>query len=138
MIPHPGQYLSFLMGAPGLSEHELEAVGLQVLQRFGPNLLGVLVDSTCLGAYKKLLRERLQPGFWNDLVGRDEIFFLFKLPDNTIRELTLSDENRAEISRLCSQLNGDSLEKTSDLAAYLAANPFYRDVMVAFYGTRSE
>ena len=136
MIPQPGEYLSFLMGAPGLSERELEAAGVKVLHRFAPDLLGLLVDSTCLSAYKELVRERPRPGFWNDLVAQERVLFLFKLADGTVKEFTLSEDNCAEISRLCSRLNGDPLEQTSDLPAYLAANPFYREVMVACYGAR--
>ena len=46
--------------------------------------------------------------------------------------------NREEIARLCSQLNGDPLEKTSDLLRYFASNPFYRDVIVGCYGVEPE
>ncbi len=138
MIPAPGDYISLLMGAPSLSEAELEAVGVEVLERFGPNLLGLLVARNSVEPYQRLVRERLQPGFWNDMVSRDEILFVFKLRDGTLVEFALADQNREEISLLCSELNGDPLEKTSDLPRYFAANPFYRDVMRACYGVGVE
>ena len=81
-----------------------------------------------------LWRPDTQRGFWNDLVGPEEILFVFKLADGTLREFTLSENNSDEVSRLCSALNGDPLERTSDLPRYFASNPFYREAMVAHYG----
>ena len=138
MVPRPGEYISLLMGAPTLTEAELRDVGVTILERFRPDLLGLLVGRDCIQRYKELVRERLEPGFWNDLVSPDEILFVFKLADGTVKEFTLSEQNREEISRICSELNGDPLEKTSDLPRYFAANPFYRDVMVACYGAQAE
>jgi hypothetical protein len=51
-----------------------------------------------------------------------------------VRELALSEGTRAEIAELCSALNGDPIEKTSDVPRYLAGNSFYRDVIAAFHG----
>jgi hypothetical protein len=134
MIPQSGEYISLLMGAPSLSEAALRDAGVEVLERYGENLLGLLVPMDNVPAYKELVRECLQPGFWNDLVSPEEIIFVFKLRDGTFREFVLTDENRLEISALCSELNGDPLEKTVDLPNYFAANPFYRDLMVAHHG----
>lgn len=134
MIPEPGEYLSVLMGAPTLSELELEEAGVRVLRRIAPGVLGLLVPASSVRRYHQLVRAHLEPGFWNDLVGRDEILFVFKLRDGVMKEFTLCDDNREEIARLCSELNGDPFELTSDLPRYFAANPFYRDVMLAFHG----
>ncbi|MCP4004126.1 MAG: hypothetical protein GY725_08030 [bacterium] len=134
MIPQSREYLSLLMGAPSLSMTALREAGVEVLERYGENLLGLLVPSDSVSAYKELVRDCLQPGFWNDLVSPEEIIFIFKLRDGAVREYVLDDENRAEISALCSELNGDPLYKTSDLLNYFAANSFYRDVMVEHHG----
>ena len=122
------------MGAPSLPEAALRDAGVTVLERHDKHLLGLLVPSRNLPAYKQLVREHLEPGFWNDLVGPDDIIFVFKLRDGSIREFVLDDDNGAEIAALCSELNGDPLAKTSDLPNYLAASSFYRDVMVAHHG----
>jgi len=134
VIPPRGSYISFLMGAPTLSEAELRAAGVEILERFAPSVFGVLVGPESVARYRQLVLDRLRPGFWNDLVSRHEIRFLFKLADSTIRELTLCERNREEISRLCSQLNGDPIEETYNLPEYFASNAFYRDVMVACHG----
>ena len=138
MIPGPGEYLSLLMNAPSLTEAQLEEAGVRIVERFGPNVLGLLIESSCIPAYQGLVRDRLQPGYWNESVGRDEILFVFKLVSGAIEEFTLSEENQGKISRLCSELNGEPPEKTSDLPAYLAAHPFYADAMIACHGTLVE
>jgi hypothetical protein len=138
MTPGPGEYISLLMGTPTLSEAELRSAGVRILERYGDSLLGVLVPRDSIPAYKKLVCEHLRPGFWNDLVSPEEILFVFKLRDGTLREFVLSDANRQEIARLCSDLNGDPLERTSNLPSYFAANPLYRDVMVAHHGAAPE
>ena len=134
MIPASEQYISLLMGAPDVTDAELIALGVEVLDRFGADVRGLLVPAGSLAAYQQLVREKLNPGFWNDLVGPDQILFVFKLRDGTLVELALSESNRGEIARLCSSLNGDPIEKTSDLPNYFAANPFYREAMVEYYG----
>ena len=138
MIPGPGEYISLLMGAPSLTDPELSEAGVVVLERFGSGVRGLLVGPASVLSYKQLVRERLQPGFWNDLVSQDEIVFIFKLADGSLREFTLSAHNQAEVSRLCSQLNSDSLERTSDLPSYFATNPFYRGIMISCYGAKAE
>lgn len=46
---------------------------------------------------------------------------MFKLADGTVEEFTDSEANREQIARLCTALNKDPIEKTSDLPRYLAA-----------------
>jgi len=134
MIPRSHAYLSVLMGAPSLSESALQRAGVEVLERYGANRFGLLVPSESFAAYKELVRDGLQPGFWNDLVSTEDILFIFKLRDGTVKEYVLDEANRAEIAALCSELGGDPLERTLDIPNYFAANAFYRDVMVAHHG----
>ena len=80
------------------------------------------------------MRERLSSGFWNKIVGCQEVFFIFKLAYGTVVELTLSEATAPQIARLCSSLNGDPLEKTANVLGYLAGNSLYRDLIAASYG----
>ena len=134
MIPRPSESLSFLMGAQAISDEELTGVGVKIVQRIGSEIRGLLVPDRSLQAYRELIRLKLTAGFWSETVGRSEIVFQFKLDDGTLKELAHSAANREEIARLCSQLNGDPLEKTSDIPRYLARNPFYRELMVTHHG----
>lgn len=133
MIPEPGEYLSFLMGADSIADAELADLGAEIVTGAGTPFRGLRIPQRSLPAYKALVRAKLTPGFWNDVLGHEEILFIFKLKDGTIREVTFSEATRSEIARLCSSLNNDPIEKTSDLPRYLAGNPFYRDVVEAFH-----
>ncbi len=73
----------------------------------------------------------LLPGFWNEIVGEQEILFIFKLADGTVRELTFSEATSSQIAQLCSSLNGDPIENTSDVPRYLARNPLYGELIAA-------
>jgi hypothetical protein len=133
MIPGPHEYLSFLMGAGAIGDEELTNLGIKILQGAGSAFRGLLIPASSGAGYKELVREKMTPGFWNDIVGREEILFIFKLADGTVRELAFSEASRSEIAQLCSSLNKDPIEKTSDLPRYLAGNPFYRELIAAFH-----
>jgi hypothetical protein len=136
MIPVSDEYLSFLMGAAAISDRELAQLGIRIVQGAGSAFRGLLIPAASLAAYKALVREKITAGFWNDIVGCREIFFIFKLADGTIRELAFSEATRVEIAHLCSSLNKDPIEKTSDMPRYLAGNPFYRELIAAFHAGR--
>jgi len=134
VIPRADECLSFLMGAQAISDEELIRLGIEIVERIGSGIRELLVPDRSLQAYRDLIRIKLSAGFWNETVGRSKIFFQFKLEDGTLREFAYSAANREEIARLCSKLNRDPLEKTSDIPRYLAGNPFYRDLMVTHHG----
>jgi len=92
-------------------------------------------EMASLSLYSALVRERLSAGFWNEIVGRQKILFIFKLPDGTVREVMLSEATSSEIAELCSSLNGDPIEQTSNLPRYLSGNPFYGELIAAFYAS---
>ena len=137
MIPELDEYLSFLMGVDAVTDDDLTDVGVKILKRHGDTARELLVPSAGLAPYTALVRERLSPGFWNEIVGFREILFTFKLPDSTVVELALSESNAPQIAQLCSSLNGDPLEKTSDVLGYLAENSLYRDLIAAAHAPRS-
>jgi hypothetical protein len=134
MIPEPHEYLSFLMAAPDISNEELSRLGIEILETHGSGIRGLRIPGSGLPGYKALIRERMKLGFWNEMVGRDEMIFLFKLSDGTLKELHYSEKTRDEIARLCTDLNKDPIERTSDMPRYLAGNPFYREVAIRFHG----
>lgn len=136
MIPEPDEYLSFLMGADSIADRELVDMGVRIAEGADSAFRRLLIPRASLPGYKELIREKLTPGYWNDIVGRQEIIFIFKLADSTVRELILSEATRSEIARLCSSLNDDPLEKTSDVPHYLAGNPFYRELIESCHAQR--
>ena len=78
MIPEQHDYLSFLMGADAISDHELTDLGVKILKGASTPFRGLLVPGGSLPTYKALIREKLTPGFWNEILGRHEILFIFR------------------------------------------------------------
>lgn len=122
------------MGASGISRHELYELGIEIVEETAGGVRFLRIPGARIDAYRELVREKLEAGFWNEVVSRGEIAFVFKLADGTVRELRDSTETRSEIARLCSLLNDDPIEKTRDLLRYVASHPFYRDAMAEWYG----
>ncbi|MCR4329165.1 MAG: hypothetical protein NUV65_01305 [Candidatus Roizmanbacteria bacterium] len=120
-------YRSYLMGALKISNDELTALAITVKHIKDSTSRKLFVPKRSLELYKNLIREKLDNGFWNDIVGTDLIYFIFKMPDGTLIEYTYSEENRIAIAKLCTLLNKDPIEKTSNLLAYLAGNEFYTE-----------
>lgn len=137
MTPGPGEYLSYLMGAPTITNEELRGLRVAVVGTTGWGHRKLLIPGGSLQAYRELVRERLDPGFWNEVVSREEILFTFKPMDGTVHEFRYSAENRQEIAALCTALNGDPIDTTSDIPSYLASNEFYRELMVEAYGVKA-
>jgi hypothetical protein len=133
VIPETHEYLSFLMGGAEITDADLTDLGVTILERHGEVARVLLVPAASLPGYSAILGDRLSPGFWNELVGRQEILFIFKLADGTTRQIAYSEATSSKIARLCSLLNGDPIETTSDVPRYLAGNPLYRDLIAAFH-----
>lgn len=134
MIPQPDEYLSYLMGAPTVSDEDLTALGITVVETKADGCRCLVIPESVLPAYRQLLRDRLESGYWNEIVGRSRIVFFYQLADGPFTEHTYSEATRGEIAHLCSELNDDPIEWTSDMPRYLASNPFYTELMVAYYG----
>src|SRR4030095_10038377 len=99
MIPEASEYLSFLMGADAIADHELTSLGVKIPKGAGSTFRSVLVPEGGPSGYKALIRETVAPGHWNDIFGRQEILFSFKLADSTLRELKLSEATRSVVWR---------------------------------------
>jgi hypothetical protein len=133
VIPGPHRYVSFLKGLPAITDGDLTGIGVTILREHGSVGRDLLVPASSLVRYSALVRERLRPGSMNEIVGREQILFIVKLPDGAVRDLVLDEGTAPEIARLCSALNDDVIEATSDVPRYLARNPLYREVTAAFH-----
>lgn len=121
------------MGAERVEDKDLTDLGIVIEEKMtdGDRILKISQDK--LPQYVGLIKAKLDNGFWNEIVGEKEVFFIFKLKDGSIKEYTLSLENEKEIAELCSRFNGDSLEKTRNVYKYISGNKFYRDFMTEHY-----
>ncbi|HEY5182185.1 MAG TPA: hypothetical protein VIJ07_20845, partial [Dermatophilaceae bacterium] len=69
MIPASHEYLSFLMGVGAITDDTLTGIGVKVPEQHRTAARELLVPAGSLSSYTTLVRERLSPGFWNEIVG---------------------------------------------------------------------
>lgn len=125
-------YLSYLMGARNIEDSELGSLGITIDKTSeGDRMLKVPQDS--LSKYVDLIKEKLDEGFWNEIIGSEEIRFIFKFNDGAIKVLTLSLDTESKIDKLCSEFNNEPPEKTANIYKYLSENEFYHDFMIEHY-----
>ncbi len=122
-------YKSFLMGAGQITDTDLTDLNIEIIRDSDPEIRKLIIPSESVEQYKELIRQKLDSGFWNDIVGVDQIYFIFKMPDGEIKEYSYNENNRLEIAALCTKLNNDPIEKTSNLLDYIADNSFYTDTV---------
>lgn len=120
------RYLSYLMGGSKITDEDLLRLHIDIGAASSENRM-LSIPRKSIEEYKKLIEEKLDAGFWNDILGEKEIIFIFKFKNGTTREFVLSKENQTEIAELCSEFNGDPMKKTSDILHYLAGNSFYKN-----------
>lgn len=125
------------MGASQISDNDLIDLGISFEKVENSESRKLLIPTRSLENYKVLVRGKLDKGFWNDIAGENCIYFIFKMPDGEIREFEYSEEKRLEIANLCTQLNKDPIEKTSNLLDYLGENEFYSDEVVNYRRSKS-
>jgi len=126
------QYFSYLMGADQISDSELGEIGVEITSKPDSDSRTLKISEQSLERYEELISDKLDPGFWNDIVSEKRILFIFKFTDGSVKRFELSKKNQSEIAQLCHDFNGDPLEKTSDILAYLAGNDFYADTIARF------
>jgi len=80
VIPGPHQYVSLLKGLPAITDGDLTGIGVTILREHGSVGRDLLVPASSLVRYSALVRERLRPGSMNEIVGREQILFIVKLP----------------------------------------------------------
>ncbi len=120
------------MGADKITDEQLEGLGVGI-EKDSDGDKKLKIPSEKLGEYIELIKSGLNLGFWNEMVGAEEIIFVFKFKDGNVKEYKLSVENEAEIAKLCSEFAGESPDKTKNVYKYISGNSFYHDFMIEHY-----
>lgn len=126
-------YLSYLMGAKNITDDDITILNISIEEKDEDGDRSLKIPKEKLPQYIELIKAKLNEGFWNEIIGAEEIIFIFKLKDHTIKEYRLSPDNEREIGKLCSTLNGDPEEKTANVYRYISGNSFYNDFMLEHY-----
>lgn len=126
-------YLSYLMGAEKIEDKSLTDLGISIEEKKadGDRCLKIPYDQ--LRRYIELIKDKLDNGFWNEVVGEKEIIFIFKFKDGSIKEYKLSPENEKEVDDLCIELNNEPPDLTPNVYKYISDNKFYHDFMLEHY-----
>lgn len=127
------KYLSFLMGASGVQDSDLEALDIEIVEKDSDGDRKLKIPVVNLPAYLGLIKSGLNPGFWNEVIGAEEIVFVFKFKDGTTKEYKLSLKAEGEIDKLCAEFNNEPPDKTANVYKYLSENKFYHDFMMEHY-----
>lgn len=126
-------YLSHLMGAENIKDNDLTDLGVSIEETKSDGDRCLKISEDKLPQYIQLIKDKLDNGFWNEIVGEKEIIFVFKFKDGSAEEHILSPENEQEIDRLCAEFNNEPPEKTANVYKYISENKFYHDFMTKHY-----
>jgi len=126
-------YLSYLMGAKDISDEEIKLLDISIENRNNDDDRTLKIPEEKLSQYLELVKAKLSKGFWNEIIGPDEIIFIFKFDDGSIKKYILSPENEQEIDKLCAKFNNEPADKTANVYKYISENKFYHDFMIEHY-----
>ncbi len=122
-------YKSYLMGAERILDKELEKLDIKIKKKGEDRLL--LIPDNKLKEYLSLVENKLDNGFWNEVVG-ERILFVFKLKNGKVKRIEFGKSSQSEITKLCSEFANEKPENTADILGYLSKNPFYSDYILNY------
>lgn len=126
-------YLSYLMGAEDIKDNDLTSLNVTIEEKMSNGDRTLKIPTDKLPKYLELIKTKLSNGFWNEVIGTDEIIFFFKFKDGSNKEYNLSTENENEVAKLCSEFTSEPLNKTANVYKYISGNKFYKDFMLEHY-----
>jgi len=126
-------HLSYLMGADDITDQELESINVEIVGKTDTGSRKLLIPEQSLKLYIQLITNKLNKGFWNEVVGAENILFVFRFEDGHVEQFTLSPENEQQIDALCAEFNNESPDKTANVYMYISENDFYHDFMMRHY-----
>ena len=121
------------MGAENINDKELNVLNIEIANRTPDGIRMLNIPRESLISYVELVKNKLTKGFWNEVVGKSEILFIFKFEDSIIKEYRLSVVNEQEISDLCEAFNDEPPRKAANVYKYISENKFYHDFMLENY-----
>lgn len=126
-------YLSYLMGGDDITDEKIKSLNISIEEKNNDGDRSLKIPEEKLSQYIELIKSKLSKGFWNEIIGKSEIIFIFKFSDDSIKKYMLSTENEQEIDKLCAKFNNEPVDKTANVYKYISENKFYHDFMVEHY-----
>lgn len=131
-------YLSYLIGAEKITDKDLTDLDIIIDEKKFDGDRTLKIEEKMLPQYMDLIRRKLTPGFWNEVVGEKEIIFIFKFKDGHIQQYSLSPKNEEELSELCAEFNDAPVSDTENIYKFLSEISFYHDFMYEHYAHEIE
>lgn len=122
--------LSYLMGAEQITDAELMELDITIVgtEDSGSRKLEIPIGK--VSDYQDLIREKLTPGYWNEVVSLHGAQFIFRHADGSIQELDLTPQTDKEIDSLAAQFSNEATSDWPSSWNWLAKNDFYRGYLV--------
>lgn len=121
------------MGAKEILDKELTTHNIEIIGKTKSGSRKLKIPSESIEAYRDLIRIKMTPGFWNEFLDKNEVYFIFKLEKGEVKEYILSPENEQEIDNLCAGLNNELPSKSANVYKFISENEFYHDFMMEYY-----
>jgi leucyl-tRNA synthetase len=118
---------SYLMSYKNISESELTNLKIKIIKKEKDGLM-IEIPEDKLIEYEKLITEKLEPGFWNEYVGK-KIVFIFKNKDKKVERIELNKETEKKINTLAQSFNLNPGENQT-VWGWLSENKFYTDLII--------
>ncbi len=126
-------YLSYLMGGDNISDEEIKSLDISIEAKNNDGDRSLKIPAEKLPKYVELIEAKLSRGFWNEIIGSNDVTFIFKFDDGSIKKYILSPENEQEVDKLCAKFNNEPADKTANVYKYISENRFYHDFMIKHY-----
>ena len=121
------------MGADWIEDKDLLNLGIDIVERVDSGSRKIMIPSEGIEGYKKMIKEKMSNGFWNEFLDKNNIHFIFKFKNGDIKEYILSSENEQEIGKRCAEFSSEPPNKTTNVYKYISDNAFYHDFMTEHY-----
>ncbi|HEY4502372.1 MAG TPA: leucine--tRNA ligase [Candidatus Paceibacterota bacterium] len=122
------QSRSFVMG---LSEKDLKALGIDIAEKTESGFFKIFIPTDKLEEYKALVREKMEPGFWNEFSTEQGFYFIFKHKNKQIEEMELTQETNDLIDKYGMIFKGKSENiPPKNVYSWLADNSFYKEILL--------
>ncbi len=124
----PNGNRSYLMGGADITDTELEALGIRVVERTEKGDRKIEIPKRALADYEKLVTAKLGNGYWNEYIG-EKVVFIFKTNDGEVERIVLNTQTHDRINELAHEFNGQGWTDKKTVWDWLADEPFYTQLI---------
>ena len=134
----PNTYRSYVMGQKNITSDDIETIGGTVHEITAQGHLCVTFPASSDDAFEQLIKDKMEPGFWNEYVG-EKVVFIFKSDTDGLLRTEWDNNNELDILRLCEDYAN---AKFGGIKEMLEGNEWYTghisDEVITVFTTRPD